>query len=182
VPAEFPKQTSVRFDRYKNFRFRVKWDRQYVAGFSKMSALDRAAPPISHREGGDPGGPRRMPGESEFAAITLERGVTHDVTFEQWCNKVWDYSGSTPGEAGSPNVTLADFRRDVVVELYDEGGQKVLAYDIFRCWVSEYQAMPELDANGTAVAIQKLVLQNEGWERDPSVEEPTEPGLTLPGV
>ena len=77
-------------------------------------------------------------------------------------------------------VSLADFRKDIVLELLNEAGQVVLAYKIFRCWPSEYQALPELDANAAAIAIQMLKLESEGWERDVSVGEPSEPSFTIP--
>ena len=182
--TEFPKAT-YRYDPYRNYRFRLKWDGKYVAGVSKVSPLTRSTQVVTHRAGGDPTTPRRMPGQSEFAAITLERGVTHDVAFEQWANKVWDYHNSTTddqqGGAGNQVVSLKDFRKDIILEMYNEAGQKVLAFNIYRCWPSEFVAMPELDANGNAVAIQSLKLENEGWERDTSVVEPTEPSFTLPG-
>ena len=158
-----------RFDPYKNFKFRVKWDSKYVAGVSKMSALKRTTEAVKHREGGDPSSSRKSPGKTEFEAVTLERGVTHDPEFEQWANKVWNYGAGLGVE-----VSLKDFRKDVILELYNEGGQLVIAYKVFRCWVSEYQALPELDANANAVAIQTLKLENEGWERDLGVGEPTE--------
>ena len=166
---------ATRFDPYKNFKFRVKWDGKYVAGISKCSALKRTTEVVEHREGGDPSTGRKSPGRSKFEAITLERGVTHDVEFEQWANKVWNF-GAGPGS----EVSLKDFRKNIVLELYNEAGQPVLAYKIYRCWVSEYQALPDLDANASAVAIQHLVLQNEGWERDTSVTEPSEPSFTEP--
>ena len=181
--TEFPKAT-YRCDPYRNFRFRVKWDNKYVAGVSKVSSLTRTTQVITHRSGGDPGTPRRMPGQSEYQAITLERGVTHDVEFEQWANKVWDYHNSTiddqQGGTGNQDVSLKDFRKDIVLEVYNEAGQKVLAYNIYRCWPSEFTVLPEMDATGNAVAIQMLKLENEGWERDTSVAEPAEPGFTLP--
>lgn len=164
-----------RFDPYKNFRFRVKWDGRYVAGVSKVSALRRTTETVSHRDGGDVSRPHLSPGETRFEAVTIERGVTHDAAFEQWANKVWDYQGG----AGH-DVSLADFRKDVRIELYNEAGQLVLAYDVHRCWPSEYQALPELDAEGDAVAIQLLVLQNEGWQRDHSVAEPKQPEFDDP--
>ena len=146
--------------------------------------MTRTTEVISHRSGGDPSTPRRMPGQSEYATITLDRGVTHDVAFEQWANKVWDYHNSTlddqQGGAFNQNVSLADFRKDIILELYNEAGQKVLAYNIYRCWVSEFIAIPDLDANSDAVAIQTLKLENEGWERDTSIAEPTESSFTLP--
>jgi len=162
----------TRFDPYKNFKFRVKWDGQYVAGVSKMGALKRSTEVVEHREGGDPSTSRKSPGRNKFEAITLERGVTHDLTFEAWANKVWDFEGG-PGAESS----LADFRKDIIVDVFNEAGQKVISYKIFRCWVSEYQALPDLDANANAVAIQTLKLENEGWIRDVDVVEPAEPRL-----
>jgi len=159
-----------RFDPYKNFKFRIKWDGRYVAGVSKVSALKRSTEVIEHREGGDPSASRKSPGRTKYEAITLERGVTHDVAFEQWANKVWDY-GNGPGT----EVSLKDFRKDVVLELMNEAGQVVMAYKVFRCWVSEYQAVPDLDANAAMIAIERIKLENEGWERDQSVAEPAEP-------
>jgi phage tail-like protein len=158
-----------RFDPYKNFKFRVKWDNKYVAGVSKVSALKRTTEAVKHREGGDPSSSRKSPGKTEFEAVTLERGVTHDPEFEQWANKVWNYGAGLGLE-----VSLKDFRKDVILELYNEGGQLAIAYKVFRCWVSEFQSLPELDANANAVAIQTLKLENEGWERDLGVGEPGE--------
>jgi len=163
---------SQRFDPYKNFKFRVRWDGRYVAGVSKVSALKRTTEVVKHRSGGDQSAVRRSPGKTEYEAITLERGVTHDVEFEAWANKVWLSTGGAGGE-----VSLADFRKDIVIEVYNEAGQVAIAYKIHRCWVSEYQALPELDANANAVAIQHIKLENEGWERDDSVAEPQEPTL-----
>ena len=156
-----------RFDPYKSFKFRVKWDGRYVAGISKVGALKRTTDMVEHREGGDPSSTRKSPGRTEYEAITLEAGVTHDTTFENWANAVWSKSGY-------PEVAH-DFRKDVTIEFMDEAGDVALAYRVFRCWVSEYQALPELDANGARVAIQLLRLENEGWERDTSVPEPDAP-------
>jgi phage tail-like protein len=164
-----------RFDPYKNFKFRLKWDGRYVAGISKVSALKRTTEVIENRSGGDPSTVFRSPGQSKFEAVTLERGVTHDVEFERWANKVWHLGAGLGSE-----VSLVDFRKDILLELYNEAGQVVITYRLYRCWVSEYQSMPELDASGNAVAIQTLKLENEGWDRDPSVTEPTEPAFTIP--
>ena len=164
-----------RFDPYKNFKFRVKWDGRYVAGVSKVGGLKRSTEVVKHREGGDPSSSRKSPGRTEYEAITLERGVTQDTAFEQWANKVWNYGAGLGAE-----VSLADFRKDILLELYNEAGQLVISYNIYRCWVSEYQAMPDLDANANAVAIQHIKLENEGWERDQSVVEPGEPSFTIP--
>ena len=166
-----------RFDPYKNFKFRVKWDGRYVAGISKVGALKRTTEPVTHREGGDPSTERKSPGQTKFEAITLERGVTHDPEFEQWANKIWNFGSGLGGE-----VSLKDFRKDLIIEMYNEAGQVAIAYKVFRCWVSEYQALPELDASGSAVAIQTLKLENEGWERDYEVAEPSEPEFTEPAV
>ncbi len=164
-----------RFDPYKNFKFRVKWDGRYVAGISKVSALKRTTEVVEHREGGDPSTVRKSPGQTSYEAITLERGVTHDLAFEQWSNKVWNFGSGLGSE-----VSLADFRKDIIIEMYNEAGQLVQAYQVFRCWVSEYQAWPDLDASDNAVAIQMLKLENEGWERDYAVGEPSEPSFTEP--
>jgi phage tail-like protein len=165
---------SNRFDPYKNFKFRVKWDGKYVAGISKVSALSRTTQVIEHREGGDPSSTRKSPGQTKYEAITLERGVTHDPEFEQWANKVWHY-GSVGNE-----VSLKDFRKDIIIEVYNEAGQKAIGYKIYRCWVSDFKALPDLDAKGNEIAIQSIKLENEGWERDLEVKEPTESSFTEP--
>ena len=160
---------AARFDPYKNFKFRVKWDGRYVAGVSKVSALKRTTEVVEHRVGGDLSSSRKSPGRTKYEAITLERGVTHDPEFEAWAAKVWNRNGGKGRE-----VSLKDFRKDIILEVYNEAGQPVLAYKVYRCWVSEYQAMPDLDANANAIAIQTIKLENEGWERDTETAEPTE--------
>lgn len=166
-----------RLDPYKNFKFRVKWDGRYVAGVSKVGMLKRTTEVIEHREGGDASTVLKAPGQTKYEPIALERGVTHDRDFEQWANKVWNYGSGLGAE-----VSLKDFRKDIILELMNEAGQVAIAYKIYRCWVSEFQALPELDANANAVAIQMLTLQNEGWERDYDVTEPTEPSFVEPPV
>ena len=166
-----------RLDPYKNFKFRVKWDGRYVAGVSKVGALKRSTEVVEHRNGGDPSTSRKSPGRSKYEAITLERGVTHDTEFEKWANKVWNF-GSGLGK----ETSLKDFRKDLIIEMYNEAGQLAIAYKIYRCWVSEFQALPDLDANANAVAIQSIKLENEGWERDYDVAEPAEIGFTEPAV
>lgn len=172
--AEFT-VNATRFDPYKNFKFRVRWDGRYVAGVSKVGALKRTTEVIKHRHGGDPSSSRKSPGRSEFESVTLERGVTHDPDFEQWANKVWNYGSGLGAE-----TSLMNFRKDVILEVYNEAGQLVIAYKLYRCWVSEFQALPDFDANANAVAIQSIKLENEGWERDYSVTEPTEPSFVEP--
>jgi len=160
-----------RFDPYKNFKFRVFWvgNTTPVAGISKVGSLKRTTEVVKHREGGDPSSSRKSPGRTEYEAITLERGVTHDKEFEQWANKVWNFGSGLGAE-----VSLKDFRKDIIIELYNETGQPVLRYKVYRCWVSEFQALPDLDANANAVAIQHIKLENEGWERDNELAEPGE--------
>ena len=172
--AQFTVNTT-RFDPYKNFKFRLKWDGKYVAGISKVGMLKRTTQVVTHREGGDPSTSRKSPGRTEYDAITLERGVTHDPEFESWALKVWSIGNGLGSE-----VSLASFRKDILLEFYNEAGQLAITYKIYRCWVSEYQALPDLDANANAVAIQHIKLENEGWLRDLSVTEPTEPSLTPP--
>ena len=171
--AEFVVNTN-RFDPYKNFKFRVKWDGRYVAGISKVSSLKRTTEVVKHRDGADPSTSRKSPGRTEFEAITLERGVTHDPDFEAWASKVWRVGAGLGAE-----VSLKDFRKDIIIDFYNEAGQRAISYRVFRCWVSEYQALPDLDANANAVAIQHIKLENEGWERDTSVTEPTEQSLSV---
>ena len=172
--VEFP-VNPTRLDPYKDFKFRVKWDGKYVAGISKMSALRRTTDVIEHREGGDPSTSHKSPGQTKYDAITLERGLTQDREFEAWANLVWKLGAGLGSE-----TSLANFRKEVYIEFYNEAGQLAIAYKVYRCWVSEFLAQPDLDANANAVAIQHIKLENEGWERDTSVTEPTEPSFTVP--
>lgn len=158
-----------RFDPYKNFKFRVKWDGKYVAGISKVSGLRRTTEVIEHREGGEPNILRKSPGATAYQPIILERGITHDTAFEAWANKTHNL-----GKGMGTEVSLKDFRKDIIIELFNEAGQLVIAYMVYRCWVSEYIAMPGLDANNSEVAVESIVLQNEGWERDINIVEPAE--------
>ena len=165
-----------RVDPYKTYKFRLKLpDGAYVAGVSKVSALKRSTEVVEHREGGDPSSTHKSPGQTKYEAITLERGVTHDTEFERWANKVWNY-----GSGLSSEVSLKDFRKDLVLEIYNEAGQLALAYKLYRCWPSEFVAFPDLDASASAIAIQTLKLENEGFERDYDVSEPTEPSFEEP--
>ena len=156
-----------RFDPYKSFKFRVKWDGRVVAGVSKVSALKRTTEVVKHREGNSPGTQNKMPGASAFESITLERGVTHDLEFERWASLLYDVRG-----LGA--IALKRYRKDVTIQLLNEDGQLAKSYIVRRCWVSEYQALPELDGNANAVAIEMMKLETEGWERDEEIPEPTE--------
>ena len=170
-----PPVNPQRLDPYKNFKFRVKWDGRYVAGVSKVSGLKRTTEVVEHREGGDPSTSRKSPGRTQYEAITLERGVTQDPEFEQWANKVWKLGAGLGAE-----VSLADFRKDIMLEFYNEAGQLVLAYKIYRCWPSDRTRRCPISTPGAAVAIEALVLENEGWERDTSVVPPPEPSFNTP--
>ena len=168
--AESNKRFSVnseRFDPYRNFKFRIKIDKDYVAGLSKCSALKKTVESTDWREGGDPSHSRKLPGKVSYDSITLDQGVTHDNTFEEWANQVNNFEGDA-------KMSLKGFRKDVTIEVYNLQGQVAMVYNVFRCWVSEYQALPELDAAGNAVMIRTIKLENEGWARDESVTEPTE--------
>jgi phage tail-like protein len=162
----------TRLDPYKSFKFRVKWDGRYIAGISRVSMLRRTTEVVVHRNGGDPSTSHKSPGLTEYHAITLERGVTQDHEFEAWASKVWSVHSGLGSE-----VSLKDFRKDIIIELYNEAGQLVIAYKVFRCWVSEYIALLDLDANEASVAIETIKLENEGWERDGEVNEPQEPSF-----
>ena len=153
-----------RIDPYKNFKFRVSWDGLVVAGVSKVSALKRTTEVVSHREGADISTPRHSPASSKFDPITLERGITFASEFEAWANLVY----STEGDGA---VSLANFRKEISIEMLNLQGTVVKRYNVFRCWVSEYTALPELDANANAIAFETIVLQNEGFELDESVTE-----------
>ncbi len=160
---------ATRSDPYKDFKFRLKWDGRYVAGVSKISALKRTTEVVEYRDGGDVSPGRKLPGMSRFEPITLERGLTQDGEFEQWANLVWS------GAAAQGQAAVKKFRKDVRLEVMDEAGQLVLAYTIFGCWPSQYQAVPDLDDNSLITAFESIVLENSGWERDPAVPKPTGP-------
>jgi len=161
--AQFTVNTT-RIDPYKNFKFRVTLDGQPVAGVSKVSGLKRTTEVVTHRDGGDLSTKRHSPGVTNFEPVTLERGITYDETFEFWASRVY----SVEGDGG---MSLATFRKDIVIELYNLQGTKVRAWKVYRCWVSEFTAVPELDANGNAIAFESIIVQNEGFERDVAVVE-----------
>jgi phage tail-like protein len=158
-----------RLDPYKDYKFRIRWDGRYVAGVSAVGALKRVTDVIEHREGGFPSTPNKSPGVSRFEPITLERGRTHDSAFEEWANLVWRNTGL------GHEVALANFRKDVSIDLLNEAGQLVMRWNVFRCWPSEYVALSDLHADGDGPAFERLTLQHEGWERDREVAEPKEP-------
>jgi phage tail-like protein len=153
--------TAERQTPYPTSKFRLFMFGKCVAGISSVSTLRRHTAVVTHRDGGDPSSSRKTPGRTEYDAITLKRGVTHDLDFETWANKVWSYGAGLGAE-----TSLEDFKQDITIEVYDEAGQLALAYNVYRAWVSEYQALPDLDASTDAVAIQVLKIECEGWTRD----------------
>ncbi|GAA4005683.1 phage tail protein [Allokutzneria multivorans] len=165
-------------DPYKNFRFRVRYsDRSdYIAAVSKISGLKRSTEVVKHRAGGDPTTSRKLPGRTEYEAVTLERGVTFDTEFANWANSVWSFRRVGGGVATS----LATFRRDLVIDVLDDGGSVVSSYSLHRAWVSEYQALSDLDANANAVLIEHIKLENEGWVHEGPKGPPAETSFQDP--
>lgn len=163
MPTGFKK--SNRVDPYKNFKFLVSWDGKTVLGVSKVSALKRTTEVVKHRNGGDPSHDHKSPGRTTYDAITLERGLTHDVEFEKWANMVHVF-------AGDAAMDLANYKKELTLEMLDEKGHIVFRYFLHACWVSEFTALPELNANANAVAIESMKIELEGWERDVSQPEP----------
>jgi phage tail-like protein len=151
-------------DPYDNFKFRVSWDGKHIVGVSSVSPLRRTTEVLEHREGGEPSEEHKLPGLTKYDSITLKRGITSDTAFEDWANSVWKL-GSTP-------EGVLNFRKDVVIDVLDRTGTRVLSYKVLRCWVSEYQALPQLDADENWAAIEQIKLENEGWERDITVHPP----------
>ena len=158
-----------RLDPYKSYRFLVYFDTSTtpVAGVSKVSSLKRSSDPIEYKAGGDMI-IRKGLGRTKYDPITMERGVTFDTDFEDWAN------AAQVLDKGSPSTSLKNLRKEIRIELLNEEGQPVRRYIVHRCWVSEYQALPDLDAGANAVAIEHIKLENEGWERDTSLAEAQE--------
>ena len=161
-----------RFDPYKNFKFRVKWDGKTVLGVSKVGALKRTTEVVKHREGGENSTDRKSPGRTTYEAVTMERGLTHDPEFENWANKVHQFSGDTA-------MDLVNYKKDLTLELLNEKGHVAKRYYLYRCWVSEFTSLPDLDANANAVAIESIKIELEGFERDIATTEPDE-GSAVP--
>ncbi len=158
-----------RVDPYKNFKFRVLLDNKPVLGVSKVSSLKRTTEVVKHRHGGENSIDHKSPGRTSYEAVTMERGITHDLEFERWANLVHNIDGD-------PAMDLAGYKKDLTLEVMNEKGQVALRYFLFRCWVSEFTALPDLDANANAVAIENLKIELEGWKRDPDTTEPSEAG------
>jgi phage tail-like protein len=168
MSKQFPINTN-RFDPYKSYRFLVYFDKSTtpVAGVSKVTGMKRSTDPIEYKEGGNALSRKGM-GRTKYDPITLERGITHDSDFEDWANAAQLLDKSVPTQS------LKALRKTLQVVLLNEQGLPVHGYTVYRCWVSEYQALPDLDAGTNAIAIEHIKLEHEGWEHDPTVKEPTE--------
>lgn len=156
-----------RFDPYKNYKFRVVWDGRTVLGVSKMGALKRTTEVVKHRSGGENSTDHKSPARTTYDAVTMERGITHDAEFENWANLIHPYSGDT-------SMDLVHYKKELTLEVMNEKGHVAKRYFLHNCWVSEFTAVPDLDANANAVAIEHLKVELEGWERDPQTKEPDE--------
>jgi phage tail-like protein len=158
-----------RFDPYKSYAFLVYFGTGTtpVAGVSKVTGLKRSSDVIEYKEAGNPVTLKGL-GRTKYDPITLERGITHDTDFENWAN------AAQVLDKGAATTSLKNLRQDIRIELLNEERQPVQRFMVHRCWVSEYQALPDLDAGGNSVAIEHIKLENEGWERDLTVTEPTE--------
>jgi len=160
-------KNAKRLEPYKNFKFRVLFDNKVVFGVSKVGALKRTTEVVKHRSGGQNSYDYKSWGRTTFDGIMLERGITHDHEFETWANMVASW-------AGDASAKLAEYKRELTLEFLNERGQVAIRYFLHGCWVSEYSAVPELDANGNSVAIESLKIELDGWERDPTSVEPDE--------
>ena len=156
-----------RFDPYKNFKFQIEWDNKPVAGVSKVGALKRTTEVVKHRSGAENSIDHKSPGRTSYEAITLERGLTHDLEFEAWANRVHTFQGDSM-------MDLDGYKKELTLVVMNERGQPAFRYFLHACWVSEFTAIPDLDANANAVAIESLTLEVEGWERDLATTEPDE--------
>jgi phage tail-like protein len=160
-----------RYDPYKNFKFRVLWQDQgvdkVVLGVSRVSPLRRTTEVVPFRSGGQNSSVTKSPGRTSYEAVTMERGVTHDTDFERWANLVHPY-------AGDAGMDLVNYKKELTLEVMNEKGHVALRYFLHACWVSEFTAVPELNANENAVAIETIKIELEGWERDVQTQEPKE--------
>jgi len=169
MPAPTFPANAHRYDPYRTFKFQVVIGGQTVAGLSKMGALKRTTESVKWRNAGDPSYQRNIPGGSSFEAVALEQGLSHDPMFEEWANAA---NNVADGDAG---MSLLNYRREVVINVLNLQGVPAISYTLRRAWVSEFQALPEFDANNmNTIGIQTITIQHEGFTRDESVSEPSE--------
>ena len=154
-----------RYDPYRTFRFQIEIDGTSVAGMRKMTALKKTTEAVAWRTGGDQTHERKLPGGTKFEPVTLEQGLTMDTTFEDWANKV---------NKLNDKMSLATFRKNIVIKVMNLQGEVAISYNLYDAWVSEYQALPDLDAGTTnAVGIQSIKIEHEGWERNTEIKDDT---------
>ena len=157
-----------RYDPYKTYKFQVAWDGKVVLGVNKVGPLKWASTPITYRSGGDDSFETKSPGQIKYDGITLERGVTHDLEFEDWARKVHAYARGDRGKG------MVDYKKEMELTVMNEAGQPVIRYFLHGCWVSEFTTMPQLDASANSVAVESIKLETEGWDRDEGLKEPKE--------
>ncbi len=158
-------KNATRVDPYKTYKFRVLWDGKTVLGVSKSGPLKRTTNVVPHRGGGENSSDHKSPGRTQYDGLTLERGVTHDVEFELWANKIHPFAGDVA-------MDLDNYKKELTLEVLNEKGQVALRYFLHGCWVSEFTAIPALDGNANAVAIETIKIELDGWERDVGTTEP----------
>ncbi len=149
----------------KNINFCVRWDGKIIPGITKISGLQRKTEIVENRSGGDPSMMRRSPGKTEYKPIVMKRSLSSDKEFENWANKVWNL-----GSGAGLEVSLKDFRKDIIIELLDDTGKILMAFNVYRCWPSEYVALSDLDGGDRSFPMEILVLENEGWERNDEIQ------------
>jgi phage tail-like protein len=166
MPTGFVKNAH-RVDPYKTYKFRVVWDGKPVLGVSKCGPLKRTTTVVSHRSGGENGSDHKSPGRTQYDAVTLERGITHDLEFEKWANLVHPYAGDVA-------MDLVNYKKELTLEVMNEKGHVAIRYFLHGCWVSDFTAVPQLDGSTNAVAIETIKIETDGWERDIDTKEPDE--------
>jgi len=164
--AEFTKNAH-RIDPYKTYKFRIVWDGKTVLGVNKVGPLKRTTNVVPYRSGGENSVEHKSPGRTTYDGLTLERGITHDTEFEAWANKVHPYAGDVA-------MDLANYKKELTLEVMNEKGHVALRYYLHDCWVSDYTAVPALDASANAVGIESMKIELNGWERDVATQEPDE--------
>jgi phage tail-like protein len=165
--------TTTPVNPYLTYNFLVKWDGNPVAAVSHVSGLSRKTEVVSFHAGGQPQTAFKIPGQTDWEPVQLARGITTDTAFEDWANLMWTYPNS---QTLGGQMDMSTFRKPIQIELYNQAGVIVLRYNLYNCWPSEYTALPELASEANAVALASMTIEHEGWDRDPSVTPPAQPG------
>ncbi|MFI4976757.1 MAG: phage tail protein [Caulobacterales bacterium] len=146
-------------DALRNGRFRVSWDGRVIPGVTEVSPLGRTTEVVTHEEGGWSPTVQTSPGRTTFEPVTLERGLSRDTAFADWAAQTLQAAPANP-------------RKNVRLEVLGDSGQPILAYNLYRCWVSEYQPLPELDQAASGPLTERITLECDEWTRDASVAAP----------